>query len=80
MPERITLSINGQVVTVPQGTLLAVALVGVSYFRRSVSGQERYPLCGMGTCFECRVTINGRPHQRSCQTLCREGMEVCTDV
>jgi predicted molibdopterin-dependent oxidoreductase YjgC len=34
----------------------------------------------MGTCFECRVTVNGKPHQRSCQTLCCEGMEVTTDV
>ncbi len=28
---------------------------------------------------ECRVTINGQPHCRSCQTLCEEGMEVRTD-
>jgi sarcosine oxidase subunit alpha len=34
----------------------------------------------MGVCFECRVTIDGEPNQRSCQTLCREGMEVQTDA
>jgi len=33
----------------------------------------------MGVCFECSVTIDGRPHCRSCQTLCAEGMEVRTD-
>jgi D-hydroxyproline dehydrogenase subunit gamma len=36
-------------------------------------------LCGMGICFECRVTIDGREHCRSCQIPCAEGMEVRTD-
>ncbi len=81
MPEQVTLTINGQPLTVPAGTILAVALAdaGIDHFRRSVTGQKRRPLCGMGTCFECRVTIDGQPHQRSCQTLCRDGMEVLTD-
>ncbi|HEY4962870.1 MAG TPA: 2Fe-2S iron-sulfur cluster-binding protein [Terriglobales bacterium] len=47
--------------------------------RRSVSGEPRGALCGMGICFECRVSINGRPHCRSCQILCEPGMEVNTD-
>jgi sarcosine oxidase subunit alpha len=33
----------------------------------------------MGTCFECRVIIDGKPHQRSCQIPCREGMEIRCD-
>jgi D-hydroxyproline dehydrogenase subunit gamma len=49
-------------------------------FRRSVKGDPRGPLCGMGICFECRVTIDGIPHSPSCQTLCRAGMEVRTDA
>ncbi len=81
MPDNVTLRINGQSVTVPAGTTLAAALAAVDQqrTRRSVSGQARGPLCGMGVCFECRVTINGRPHQRSCQRLCEDGMEVQTD-
>ncbi len=81
MPDNITLHINGQSVAVPKGTVLVAALAqtGNQHTRRSVSGQPRGPLCGMGICFECRVTINGRPHQRSCQTLCEDGMEVWTD-
>ena len=54
-------------------------MAGVSQFRRSVSGEPRGPLCGMGICFECRVTIGGRAHCRSCQEVCRPGMEVRTD-
>ena len=81
MVERVTLSINGRPVTVPTGTIVAaaVALAGVAANRRSVHGEPRGPLCGMGVCFECQVTINGRPHCRSCLTLCEEGMEVRTD-
>jgi sarcosine oxidase subunit alpha len=34
----------------------------------------------MGICFECRVTIDGASHARSCTLLCTEGMEVRTDA
>jgi sarcosine oxidase subunit alpha len=81
MPKDIHLSINGKPFVVTPGTVVAAAIAqaGVIRFRRSVSGQARGPLCGMGTCMECRVTINGQPHSRSCQTLCVDGMEVITD-
>lgn len=76
----VTLKIDGREVSVPAGTAVAVALAqaGVSAFRKSVTGRPRGPLCGMGLCGECRVTIDGIPHVRSCQTLCRTGMEVVT--
>ncbi len=81
MSEKVTLSINGQAISVEAGTLVAAALAqaGQTGFRRSVSGAARGPLCGMGTCFECRVTIDGQPGRRSCLTVCQEQMEVCTD-
>ena len=81
MTERVTLSVNGKPVSVPAGTIVAaaVALAGVARFRASIHGESRGPLCGMGVCFECRVSINGQPHCRSCLTLCEEGMEVRTD-
>lgn len=81
MPDTITLSVNGRWVSVPEGSMVstAVALSGATTFRRSVSGQPRAPLCGMGICFECRVTINGQPHARSCQIVCLDRMDVRTD-
>ena len=80
MSESIQIRVNGRTVSVPPGTIVsaAVVLAGETGFRKSVLGQWRGPLCGMGVCMECRVTINGRPHSRSCQTLCEPGMEVCT--
>jgi sarcosine oxidase subunit alpha len=57
----------------------AVLQAGVTSFRRSVTGEARGPLCGMGICYECRVAVNGVAHVRSCQTLCEDGMDVRTD-
>jgi D-hydroxyproline dehydrogenase subunit gamma len=81
MSESIQLRVNGRAVSVPPGTIVAaaVARAGEIRFRRSVLGQPRSALCGMGVCMECRVTINGRMQCRSCQTLCEEGLEVRTD-
>jgi sarcosine oxidase subunit alpha len=81
MRDRVTISVNSKPVSVPRGTLVAGALAhaGVSSFHTSVHGEPRGPLCGMGVCFECCVTINGKAHLRSCLTLCEEGMEVRTD-
>lgn len=81
MPEPITLKVNEVPVSVPAGSMVAAAVLeaGVNSFRRSVTGEARGPLCGMGICFECRVTVNGVAHVRSCQTLCENGMDVRTD-
>jgi len=81
MPETIQLRVNGKSVAVPAGTVVAaaVALAGTTRFRKSVLGGPRGPLCGMGICMECRLTINGRAHCRSCLVLCENGMEVRTD-
>jgi predicted molibdopterin-dependent oxidoreductase YjgC len=81
MSRQLQILVNGASVRVPVGTVVAAAIAraGVSRFRRSVLGQSRGPLCGMGTCMECRVTVNGQPKVRSCLTLCANGMEVKTD-
>ena len=81
MPDLITLRVNNVTFAVPQGCTVAAAVfrAGVTSFRRSVTGEARGPLCGMGICFECRVTINGVAHIRSCQTVCENGMDVRTD-
>jgi aerobic-type carbon monoxide dehydrogenase small subunit (CoxS/CutS family) len=81
MPDEIRLRVNGKTVCVTAGTVVAaaVAQAGQAAFRRSVGGQGRGPLCGMGICMECRVSIDGQAHCRSCQTVCEPGMEVRTD-
>jgi sarcosine oxidase subunit alpha len=80
MPEMIDLRINGKAVAVPEGSTVASAILraGERQFRESVGGEPRIPLCGMGVCMECRVTINGKSKCRSCLVLCEAGMEVHT--
>jgi len=82
MSETVTLVVNGVSVTMPAGSIVSAAILktGIDGFRRSVTGEARGPLCGMGICFECRVTIDGDQHCRSCQTVCRNGMDVRTDA
>jgi D-hydroxyproline dehydrogenase subunit gamma len=82
MLEQVRVFVNDKAVDVPVGTTVAAAIAraGVERFRRSVSGELRGPLCGMGVCFECRVTIDGTAQRRSCQALCQDGMEVRTDA
>jgi predicted molibdopterin-dependent oxidoreductase YjgC len=76
----VVLRVDGATVTVAPGTTVAAAvLMAGKATRRSVSGEPRAPLCGMGICFECRVTIDEIAHQRSCQILCAAGMDVRTD-
>jgi len=81
MPETVTLVVNGVSVEMPAGSMVSAAILklGISAFRRSATGEPRGPLCGMGICFECRVVIDGESHCRSCQTVCKDGMEVRTD-
>ncbi|HLJ91163.1 MAG TPA: 2Fe-2S iron-sulfur cluster-binding protein [Candidatus Angelobacter sp.] len=81
MPESITLTVDDVSVSVSSGTTVAVAVVMLGKAcRKSASGEPRAPLCGMGVCYECRVTIDGVPHCRSCQILCSSGMEVRTEA
>jgi D-hydroxyproline dehydrogenase subunit gamma len=64
---------------VPAGATVAAAiLLAGSASRMSVRGEPRQPLCGMGICYECRAQVDGLPHQRTCQIVCRPGMEVVT--
>jgi predicted molibdopterin-dependent oxidoreductase YjgC len=80
MSESVSVRVNGKPVTVRAGATVAVAvLTAGATCRTSVSGQPRSPLCGMGTCFECRVAINGEPQRRSCQVLCEANMDIEAD-
>lgn len=80
MPDDVRMRIDGVELVVARGWTVAAALLrsGVCVTRRSVSGQPRGPLCGMGVCQECRVTIDGVPHQRACMRLVQDGLDVRT--
>jgi D-hydroxyproline dehydrogenase subunit gamma len=77
----INLRINNQEISLVEGSTVATAIFAsdAKLFRRSVSGEPRFPVCGMGICFECRVTIDSVKHQKSCQILAENGMAIETD-
>jgi sarcosine oxidase subunit alpha len=80
MSALVEIRVNGERHQVAEGLPVAVALLdlNITAFRISVAGAPRAPLCGMGTCFECRVTVNGHAHQRACMIPCSAGLIVVT--
>ena len=78
MRPAVRIRVNGAELEAPADVSLAAALLnsGVVAFRLSVLGEPRGPVCGMGTCFECRVTVDGIQGRRACLEPVREGMEV----
>ncbi|RZT39108.1 (2Fe-2S)-binding protein [Cupriavidus agavae] len=42
----------------------------------AVSGAARGPFCMMGVCYDCLVSIDGRPNQQACMTRVRDGMRI----
>lgn len=74
----IEVTVDGALVRVDAGASVVAALLlaGRLCTRRSVSGEPRFALCGMGQCQECRVTIDGRAHRLACQVRCSAGMAI----
>lgn len=79
-PDHVTVLIDGRAVRVPAGVTVVAALACAEQLctRRSVTGEVRFALCGIGQCHECRVTIDARPHRLACQVRCEEGMRIVT--
>ena len=78
---RVDITINGETYSAYEGDTVLAALVasGHKSLRHSRKiGEPRGPLCGMGVCYECLVTINNRPNQRACMTEVEDRMEVHT--
>jgi D-hydroxyproline dehydrogenase subunit gamma len=64
-------------VVVPRGLTVATALMNAGLpIRESVSGEPRVALCGMGICYECRVSVDGRQYQRACMIAVKPGMKI----
>ena len=83
MTTSVTVAVDGRPVAVRAGTLVAAAIELARPghgARLGPDGARRQPLCGMGVCGECRVTVDGRAHRLGCQTICVAGMEILTDV
>jgi D-hydroxyproline dehydrogenase subunit alpha len=74
----ISISFDGTVIPALAGETIGAALsaAGIVAFRRTASGAPRGLHCGMGACFDCVVTVDGRIGQRACMTKVADGMLV----
>ena len=73
----IEIKLDGNQVEIPEGISVAAALLysGYSSIRKSfVSNSPRAPFCMIGQCFDCLVTIDGRPNRRACQVMVKKDM------
>jgi|GEM_PF-113076 hypothetical protein len=75
----IEIVVDGEALPAYAGESVAAALVaaGQRAFRRTaVRDEPRGLYCGIGLCFDCLMTIDGRPNVRACRTAVRAGMRV----
>lgn len=75
----VPVTIDGQPFSARDGDSVAATLLaaGVAACRTTpVSGAARGPYCMMGVCFDCLVTIDGRPNQQGCLVAVRAGMRI----
>src|SRR5580698_9263410 len=74
----IAIHFNDRPVEALAGETVAAALsaAGIVAFRQTPSGAPRGLHCGMGACFDCVVTIDGRIGQRACLAKVADGMQI----
>jgi predicted molibdopterin-dependent oxidoreductase YjgC len=75
----IHIRVNGRTVKAVPGETVLAALTADGYKvlkKSNVRGEARGPFCGMGVCYECLVTIDGVPKQRSCMVEAQDSMEI----
>jgi sarcosine oxidase subunit alpha len=80
--EKINIHVNGEKIPAFKGETVLAALIAAGFKslkRSAVLKEKRAPLCGMGVCFECIVTINGIPNKRACMTEVENRMEILLD-
>lgn len=76
-------TLDGAPVAFSPGQTVAAALVahGVYAWRTTrFNGRPRGVYCGIGVCFDCLLTIDGRDDERACLTLAKDGMDVRTQA
>jgi NADPH-dependent 2,4-dienoyl-CoA reductase/sulfur reductase-like enzyme len=74
----IRISFNGASVEALPGESIAAALsaAGILALRETPKGTKRGLWCGMGACFDCVVTVDGKAGQRACMVKVTDGMAI----
>lgn len=78
-PPLLYFRFDGRQLVAPRGSTIAGALLSNSeraWRTPRTGGQRRGLFCGIGTCFDCLVDLNGDKAVRACLALLQEGDEV----
>jgi predicted molibdopterin-dependent oxidoreductase YjgC len=70
------ITFDGRPIPVVPGQTIGAALTaaGIRSWRRTrLADRPRGLFCGIGVCFDCLVTVNGRPSLRACLVEARPG-------
>ncbi|MER8155924.1 (2Fe-2S)-binding protein [Streptomyces sp. NPDC094472] len=76
------LSFDGATVMALPGQSVGAALVAagiVAWRTTRREGRPRGLFCGIGVCFDCLITVDGRPGQRACLVPARNGMRLSAE-
>ena len=77
--DRLCFRLDGQPVSGCVGDTVAAAMLAhdaTASRHTGVSAAPRTPFCMMGVCFECLVTVDGRPNQQACMIELTDGMDI----
>ncbi|MDT0448405.1 (2Fe-2S)-binding protein [Streptomyces hesseae] len=75
------ITFDGRAVPALPGQTVAAALwaAGILAWRTTrEGGRPRGAFCGIGQCYDCLATVNGRPNRRACLVPARPGDRVTT--
>ena len=79
MTDKVKLTFDGAAITAAAGQSVGAALTdaGIRSWRSTRRGDRpRGLFCGIGVCFDCLLTVDGRPNQRACLVPVRDGMRL----
>jgi glycine/D-amino acid oxidase-like deaminating enzyme len=76
----VDIVVDGDAVEALEGETVAAALMasGRLALRQPLTGGARGVHCGMGACYECLVTVDGRPNVRACMMPVKAGQTIVT--
>ncbi|MBW5487062.1 (2Fe-2S)-binding protein [Streptomyces bambusae] len=76
-----TVTFDGREIPALAGQTVAAVLwgAGIMAWRTTrEGGAPRGAFCGIGSCYDCLVTVDGRPNQRACLVPARPGAAITT--
>jgi predicted molibdopterin-dependent oxidoreductase YjgC len=79
----VHITVDGESIQAYAGESVAAAMLaaGRYIFRHThPEGQPRGIFCGMGVCYECLVTVDGRERVRACIFPVRDGLRITTAI